>query len=366
MKESVIATILFADLVNSTDMSKNLTLHEYDDMIIDFQGTMYEIVSHHLNHFGYAGNGDDSQLSIAGDEMRLFLYSGSTTYDVRNALLIALKIKLGWLASGFNDQILKEGRIVSRIGVGINCGKVIKDVREWRVRMGEIQPTIEGYAINLTKRIESTSRDGSAYQIMVGDSFYRKCQESSSLNVSFGPPQGLEFKGLGQKIPVYEIVSFVNFEILSSMPDSFQDGLLEKMQYAVTQPMAEPWIFITLLRHYVSLISSGQHDYLEAHAIELAKQALEVVDCKPVIYNMLGWFHIHGKTIRNLDMALQYFEQSLGLEPRNEPALAHKARILDSKGKLDLARQAYEEILLHNPTHPEARKKVEQYSAQSG
>ena len=366
MKESVIATIIFADLVNSTDMSKNLTLQEYDDMIIDFQGTMYEVVSHHLNHFGYAGNGDDSQLSIAGDEMRLFLYSGSTTYDVRNALLIALKIKLGWLASGFNDQILKEGRIVSRIGVGINCGKVIKDVREWRVRMGEIQPTIEGYAINLTKRIESTSRDGSAYQIMVGDSFYRKCQESSSLNVSFGPPQGLEFKGLGQKIPVYEIVSFVNFEILSSMPDSFQDGLLEKMQYAVTQPMAEPWIFITLLRHYVSLISSGQHDYLEAHAIELAKQALEVVDCKPVIYNMLGWFHIHGKTIRNLDMALQYFEQSLGLEPRNEPALAHKARILDSKGKLDLARQAYEEILLHNPTHPEARKKVEQYSAQSG
>ena len=75
MKESVIATILFADLVNSTEMSKNLTLNEYDDMIIDFQGTMYEIVSHHLDHFGYAGNGNDSHWSIAGDEMRLFLYS---------------------------------------------------------------------------------------------------------------------------------------------------------------------------------------------------------------------------------------------------------------------------------------------------
>ncbi len=363
MKESVIATILFADLVNSTEMSKNLTLHEYDDMIIDFQGTMYEIVSHHLDHFGYAGNGDDSYWSIAGDEMRLFLYSGSTLFDVRNALLIALKIKLGWLASGFNDRILKEGRIVSRVGAGINCGKVIKDVREWRVIMGEVQPTIEGYAINVAKRIESTSRDGTAYQIMVGDSLYRKCHESGSLNVSFGQPRGLVFKGLGQKIPVYEIVSFVNFEIMPTIPDSFQDGLLEKMQYAVTQPMAEPWIFITLLREYVSLISSGQHDYLEGHAIELAKQALEAVDYKPVIYNMLGWFHIHGKSIRNLDMALQYFERSLSLEPRNEAALAHKARILDTKGKLDLARQTYEEILLHNPTHAEARKKVEQYSA---
>jgi class 3 adenylate cyclase len=363
MKESVIATILFADLVNSTEMSKNLMLHEYDDMIIDFQGTMYEIVSHHLDHFGYVGNGNDCQLSIAGDEVRLFLYSGSTLFDVRNALIIALKIKLGWLASRFNDQILKEGRIVSRMGVGINCGKVIKDVREWRVRMGEDWPTIEGYAINVAKRIESTSRDGNAYQIMVGDSFYRKCQECSSLNISFGPPRSLVFKGLGQKIPVYEIVSFVNFEILSTMPESFKEGLLEKMQYAVTQPMAEPWIFITLLRDYVSLISIGQHDYLERHAVELAKQALEAVEYKPIIYNMLGWFHIHGKTICNLDIALQYFERSLSQEPRNEAALAHKARILDTKGKLDLARQTYEEILLHNPAHPEARKMVEQYSA---
>ncbi len=363
MKESVVATILFADLVNSTEMSKNLTLHEYDDMIIDFQGTMYEIVSRHLDHFGYTGNGEDSYWSIAGDEMRLFLFSGSTLFDVRNALLIALKIKLGWLASAFNDRILKEGRIVSRVGVGINCGKVIKDVREWRMRMGEDRPTIEGYAINVTKRIESTSRDGTAYQIMVGDSLYRKCHESGSLNVSFGKPRGLAFKGLGQKIPVYEVASFVNFEIMPTMPESFRDGLLEKMQYAVSQPMAEPWIFITLLREYVSLISSGQHDYLEGHAIELAKQALEVVEYKPAIYNMLGWFHIHGRSIRNLDIALQYFEQSLSLEPRNEAALAHKARILDTKGKIDLARQAYEEILLHNPTHTEARKKLEQYSA---
>jgi class 3 adenylate cyclase len=362
MKESVVATILFADLVNSTEMSKNLTLHEYDDMIIDFQGTIHEIVSHHMEHFGYTGNGDDSYWSIAGDEMRLFLYSGSTLYDVRNALIIAMKIKLGWLASAFNDMILKEGRIVSRVGVGINCGKVIKDVREWRVSMGEVRPTIEGYAINVGKRIESTSRNGTAYQIMVGDSIYRKCQESDWLKVALGQPRNLVFKGLGQRIPVYEIVSFINFEIMPTMPEPIREGLLDKMQYAVTQPMAEPWIFITLLREYVSLISSGHHDYLEGHAIELAKQALEVVEYKPIIYNMLGWFHIHSKNIRNPDMALQYFEQSLSLEPKNEAALTHKAKIYDTKGKPDLARQTYEEILLYNPNHPEARKKVAQYS----
>jgi class 3 adenylate cyclase len=50
MKESVVATILFADLVNSTEMSKNLTLHEYDGMIIDFQGTIVDRVKLSRRH----------------------------------------------------------------------------------------------------------------------------------------------------------------------------------------------------------------------------------------------------------------------------------------------------------------------------
>lgn len=363
MKESIVATMLFADLMSSTEMAKNLTLLQYDEMIVDLQSSMYEIVSHHLSHYGYVGNGLDSYWSIAGDELRVFLYSGAVRFDVRNALLIAAKIKLAWLASAFNERILQEGRLVSRIGVGINCGKVIKDVSEWRVRMGEDQPNIEGYAINVAKRIESASREGSVYQIMVGDSFYGKCQESNEINVAFSKPRGLVFKGLGQKIPVYEVVFFINFEILPSMPASLQNELLDKMQYAVTQPMPEPWIFVTLLRHYVSLIASGRHEYLETHAIELAKQALEVLDYKPVIYNILGWFHIYGQSLRNLETALHYFEQSLSLEATNEAALLHKARILDITGKTDPARDAYEQILFHNNDHPEARRKLGQHQA---
>jgi len=363
MKESIVATMLFADLMSSTEMAKNLTLQEYDDMIVDFQSTMYEVVSHHLSHYDYVGNGLDSYWSIAGDELRVFLYSGAVLFDVRNALLIAAKIKLAWLASAFNERILQEGRLVSRLGAGINCGKVIKDVREWRVKMGEEQPNIEGYAINVTKRIESASRGASVYQIMVGDSLYKRCQGSNEINAAFSQPRGLDFKGLGQKIPVYEVVSFINFEILPSMPASLQDGLLDKMQYAVTQPNPEPWIFITLLRHYISLITSGKHEYLESHGIELARQALEVVEHKAVIYNMLGWFYAYGQSVRNLEMALQCFEQSLGLEPRNEAALLHKARILEVMGKTDLARHAYEQILFNNNDHAEARRKVGQYQA---
>ncbi len=63
-------------------------------------------------------------------------------------------------------------------------------------------------------------------------------------------------------------------------------------------------------------------------------------------------------------MALHYFDQSLSLDPRNEAALLHKARILDVTGKKDLARHTYEQILFHNNDHAEARRKVGQDQAE--
>jgi class 3 adenylate cyclase len=360
MRESS-ATILFADLMNSTELAKNLTLLEYDEMLVDFQNTMFEVVSHHLDYFGYKGEGVDSEWSISGDELRVFLYSDNMDFDIRSALLIATKIKLAWLSSAFNQRVLSEQRLVSRIGVGINCGKVIKDVRSWRVKIGNAGPNIEGYAINLTKRIESASREGNVYQVMVGASLYKRCQQNKRMNVAFSHPRSLVFKGLGQKIPVYEVVSFINFEILPSMPASLQEGLMEKMENTVRDAMPEPWIFIVLLRSYISMLVSSSDEDADIKAVELAQQALDVVDYKPVIYNMLGWLYTNGKNVRNLEMAFHYLDQCLGLEPKNEAALLHRARILEEMGQTDLARHAYQEILFQNRQHPIARKKLVQY-----
>jgi class 3 adenylate cyclase len=360
MKESN-ATILFADLMNSTELAKNLTLLEYDDMLVDFQNTMFEVVSHHLEYFGYEGEGVDSEWSISGDELRVFLYTDNMDFDIRSALLIATKIKLAWLSSAFNQRVLSEQRLVSRIGVGINCGKVIKDVRPWRVKIGKAGQNIEGYAINLTKRIESASREGNVYQVMVGASLYKKCQQNKRMNVAFSHPRSLVFKGLGQKIPVYEVVSFINFEMLPSMPVHFLDGLMEKMENTVRDAMPEPWIFIVLLRAYITMLVTGQDEDADVKAVEIAQQALDVVDYKPVIYNMLGWLYTNGKNVRNLEMAFHYLDQCLGLEPNNEAALLHRARILEEMGQTDLARHAYQEILFQNRQHPIARRKIAQY-----
>jgi len=360
MEKTVLATMLFADLMNSTEMAKNLTLQEYEGMIVDFQNTMFEVASAHLHAFGYKGGGEDSEWSIAGDELRVFLYSGSIGYDIRNAMLIAIKIKLAWLVSTYNQRILKEGRMVSRIGVGINCGKVIKEVSRWRASLGQEKANIEGYAINLTKRIESTSREGTAYQVMVGDSLYRACVENELLNVNFSLPRNAALKGLGQNIPVYEVLSFMNHEIFPTMPSSLKGGLLEKAEFAVSQPMPESWIFPTLLRYYISQLLEGENRAVEVKAIRLANQALGAVDYKKTIYNVLGWLHTYVKRMRNFKMALHYFNQALQLEPHDTSALLHVARISEMRGRKELARRAYERILVFKQTHPEARRKVAQ------
>lgn len=55
---------------------------------------------------------------------------------------------------------------------------------------------------------------------------------------------------------------------------SLQKAFSDKTDWLTANP--EPWVFITLLRHHVSLIASGGHDYLENHAVEGAKGALNV------------------------------------------------------------------------------------------
>ncbi|MFH1124257.1 MAG: hypothetical protein V1758_11430 [Pseudomonadota bacterium] len=361
MEKTVIATMLFADLMNSTEMAKILTLQEYDEMIVDFQGTMYEVASSHLRDFGYVGNGEDSECSVVGDELRMFLYSGALHFDILNALLVAVKIKLGWLASTFNQRILKEGRLVSRVGAGINCGKVIRYVRPWRASIGQQHPNIEGYAINLTKRIEASSREGTAYQVMVGDSLHRLCGGGNRINVNFSKPRTEVFKGLGQSMTVYEVVSFINHEIIPSMPPHLRNGLLAKMEYAVAQPMPEPWIYLTLLRHYISEITKGQSDIFEAKAVRLAHEVLGVLEYKRVIYNILGWLHAYSKNFRNLEKAFEYFDHSIQLDPGDQKALLHRARISETMGHKDIAKRTYEELLIYNPNHPEARAKLEKY-----
>jgi lipoprotein NlpI len=111
------------------------------------------------------------------------------------------------------------------------------------------------------------------------------------------------------------------------------------------------------------MVASVNSDNVESLALECSQQALEVLDYKPIIYNIIGWFYTYGQSIRDLEMAIHFFDRSLAIKPDNEAALLHRARALDLADKKDLSQHAYEEILFHNHDHQEARRKLAAYRA---
>ena len=354
--------MLFAELMHpGSKMTKSLTLQEYDEMLVDFQKTLSMVTAGHMKNFGYVGDGTDSEWSIVGDELRIFLYSGDLRFDVRNALVLAVKLKLGWLASVFNQKIFMEGRPVSRISIGINCGRVVEDVRQGDVSFGQDQYPIDEEAIRLTKTIESLAREGTGYQVMVGDSLYQVCKENHQLNLTFSRPLREVQEGQEKKPPVYEVVSFINYEIVPTMPDRLQDRLQEAMEYTVVKPIPEPWTFFTLLRYYISRIIGGDQEEMAAKAVKLADQALGVLEYKKTLYNILGWLSTYCDSLRNLERALQYFDKALEIKPHDQAALLHRARIFEKRGDGKLARHAYEEVLRHKPGQAEAKRKLAHY-----
>jgi tetratricopeptide (TPR) repeat protein len=359
MANASTVTMLFADLMNpSSKMTKSLTLQEYDEMIADFQNTLSLVTSTHLKNFNYVGDGTDSEWSIAGDELRIFLYSGDLRFDVRNALILAVKLKLGWLTSVFNQKIFMEGRPVSRISVGINCGRVIKEVQQGQMSLGHGQYQIERKDIRLAKRIESIAREGTVYQVMMSEASYQVCNEDHQLNVAFSRLPREVPEDQKKKPPVYEVVSFINYEIVPTMPESIKDRVTEAMEYTVVKPMPEPWIYFILLRCYISRILAGEQEEVASKAIKLANHALGVLKNRKTLYNILGWLHTYCDSLMDLDRGLQYFEKALELEPLDQAALLHRARISEERGNREIARHSYQEILRHNPEHPEAKRKL--------
>ena len=327
MVDETLATMLFADLMNPSELATNLSLQEYDEMIVDFQNTMSLVSSSHLREYGYVGGGVDSEWSLSGEELRIFLYSGDLYFDVRNVLLISVKIKLGWLASIFNQKILMEGRPASRLSVGIDYGHVIKDIRHRPVSMRQYLNPVKGHALHLTKRIESVARDGTVYQVMAGERLHQFCSEHNPVNVSFSRPWHNAIKELEKEIAIYEVVALINHEIVPTMPDSFRDRLQEVMEYAAVQPMPEPWVYFTLLRHYISDIIRGGREETADKAVRLANRALGALEYKKTLYNILGWLHTNCDSLRNADKALQYFDQALNIDPNDRVASVHRARI---------------------------------------
>jgi tetratricopeptide (TPR) repeat protein len=226
MKESIHkdtirqAVILFADIMNSSELANNLSLDDYCNfVIIPFQEVAYQVVKKYLGK-----EMQQNAVRIEGEEVRIILYSDTLSpYEkLLKAMQIARELKIGFSLTPFNLDRIEAGKRPEDIGVGINIGEV-KFIHNRNT--DKVVP--EGYAITIGKRVEDTSREKGAYtKIMLSRSAYQEALKHE-MKISLTNVIKVSFKGISQLDSVYEIrhfYSFVYWELIEELNKDLSDG----------------------------------------------------------------------------------------------------------------------------------------------
>jgi len=306
------ATIVFIDIMNSSEYANILSLEEYDKKVIrEFQEKADLIINHNIKKYKYQH--DEYEIYIAGDEARVFLYSYQKD-NISCTINIAVQLKFIWLMSNLNQERLNEDKIPEDLGIGINTGHVMYDSGKKK---------IEGYAINLAKRLETESRAGKYFKIFVSRSTFEEC--ISNEKVSFGDRMLLEVKGISQPIPAYEIKLYQDFDSLLDFPEKINRIDLEMYaQKANDKSPYDIWIGNFLIQSYSS---KGEYNKVISVGENLFKFHKDV----PAIPHLISKAYKERGREGNLEKAKYWIEEALRISPNDSSILKDLNQI---KGKL--------------------------------
>lgn len=204
--------ILFVDLVGSSEFASVLGLREYAQYVDSFEHLCRRQCRYHFETYlkGNYQEGRDYEFRTLGDELVVYLHTGYPHNDVYQLICLAIVLKCGWLGMPLNAARIAGGNSSAELAAGIHCGKV------WATRQnGRSDECVQsfhrrGFAINVAKRVESASREGTRFRIFVSDPAFKRVSRRMR-NLVFGPRQTVPMKGVVVPVGVFEVVeSFVN------------------------------------------------------------------------------------------------------------------------------------------------------------
>jgi class 3 adenylate cyclase len=200
--------ILFADIVGCSEMSNDEPLEKYNRILRQFKLLFEEITNKYKKEFYVSSNNIDFQFQVRGNEGHLIIFRKSPEEenpdlwadDIDTAITIALDLKRRWLLSESNKEKINSGKQTSDIAVGIHFGQA------WINKTGNNKYQPEGYAINLTKRIESHSREGAFTHIYLSEAAYDKLYLlTDETPYTFDLPRLIKPKGISPGINIFEV-----------------------------------------------------------------------------------------------------------------------------------------------------------------
>lgn len=221
------ATIMFVDLVGSSEVASHRDLKGYSEGYLNrFHEIMGKAFKLGLPKDIYNMKDDTKKITsdfvfseVRGDEC-IFIIArnqnlGNDKSIIREDILyvfsLALAIKYLWLFEE-TESIgrMEQMKAPFDIAIGINTGEIQIQPKSKAVRRDRIFS--EGYAINLTKRIESESRKGVVSNIFVSENTFGRYTDIGGENIlRFKRQERSDLKGITGNINTYELI-FANLD----------------------------------------------------------------------------------------------------------------------------------------------------------
>jgi class 3 adenylate cyclase len=272
--------ILFADIVGCSEVSNHMTLGQYNEFLQEFHRVFDLVTKEHKESFYSENEYPYFKPSVRGDEGCLMIFlphkdEAAIAEDLDTAILIALDLKRRWLLCDENRRRIEvSGLLPIELAIGIHLGRAyINGDKD-----NGFSP--EGYAINLTKRIEGESRKGHYTHIFVSEAAHVELDKlTDEQSYTFAPAEPIEPKGISHDIQIFEVKHHFlptdwnevsapgkHTRALSFEPEDDEVAVARKgyQENPTNLWLAEEYIMLLVQREYEKLVERGDEDDKDA------------------------------------------------------------------------------------------------------
>lgn len=332
--QSVDAVILFADIIGSAPISEYTSEGDYDTFICEFQEIALSIIDKNLKKNNY--DDDDKsfiEYSVRGDEAVLLLYTKNQKRDANTAISIAIELKRACFLSDYNRN--RMGKSFYDVGIGIHYGTIVLKQHP-SIRGTNKKFNAEGYAINLTKRIEGYSRKGEFSRIMLS----KKICDLVSFTFELSDGILVPLEGIYDSCLIYELQVYGNIEDPETSP-KIEPEDIDYYIAALESSSHDMWLLLTVARYYYDdeNYETAQEYYYEAierysdfvegniflgrslyrqNKFREAKQYLnKACELDPVSSRANNYLAITLRRLNEYELAIQHHENATKFEPKS-------------------------------------------------
>lgn len=322
MNDGIEATIMFADIKDSTAFGYTSETEKYVELLTVFHEMGQGVIDDYCKKKNLSSN---VWYRFEGDECLLIIHGIEGKEAAEHAINLAVLLKSAWEDHPYIKELRRSktsAPVDLRIGIGSGPLRCAKDARGYTHFLG--------INISEAKRIESCAEEAPSTLIMVKADVKDYC-ERAGLPIRFGNGQYLRGKGIpkGREAWIYPVKSYREWA---------------QIRQTVVLPKKDVLYFVDSAH---AMFKSGTPEDAKPFLQPASELGPKVAD----VWNAWGIFY---RSIHAYGDAIKSFQRAVELKPDYFEAWTHLGTVYDHKGVYDAAIECYQRALKLKPNYATA------------